>query len=392
MKNILSFMVSADWHIGATDPYRFKQELLTLVKETLEERKALDLFVVAGDTFDMKESLSSDSVKVFFLIMAELLELTKDYQTQFRFIEGTRTHDALQLSTLKIVFENLLQNNRVKFIEEVSKETFLETEILYIPEEYILDKEIYYKEFFQDNYDLIFGHGNTDVMWYMNQKEKQPHSAAPVFETEELCNLANYVYFGHYHYQIKVPYDNHVFTSLGPVTRWEFGKEGPCGIYYIDYDKQTNLAAESYIENSYAPILPTVKFSIKKPYELDQLNQAIRKRIDPPMTNADKVRLSITIDTSIPNYITLRDFILASYGNLDSLNLTVKLIGETETKEEETELVNTMDEKPYLYDKSMHDEARIAAFIRKKEGVNIPIENIIEVIRKKDTKIRIRED
>ena len=393
-KDVVSIMVSADWHIGATDPYRFQNELLKLVSEKINEKKSLDLFVIAGDIFDMKEYLSSDSVKVFFIIMANLLTMTESYNTEFRIIEGTRTHDALQLSTLSIIFEKLMKITRVKFIEHVEEEYILGMNVLYIPEEYVIDAELYYKDFFSKKYDFIFGHGNTDLMWYMNKGKQTNISQAPVFKVCELCNIARYTYFGHFHYHIAAGQDNR-FKSIGPVTRWEFDKDGECGLYFTEYDINSKIAIEEYIFNEYAPILPTIVVTIKKEYELDELNKVIKKKITEPMKNSDKLRLIVNIDTTVKNFNVMRDFVLASYGKIDNLSLVLKLFGNSEEKsnEETKESVEkSVEEKPYLYDKSMHDEARIAAFIRKKEGVNISLESILEIIQKKDTKIKARED
>lgn len=395
MSNIVSAMVSADWHIGATDPWRFRTELIRTVESVLNKRKKLDLFIVAGDTFDMKEYLSSDAVKAFFIIMVDLLNMTKEYNTEFRFIEGTRTHDALQLSTLSIVFSQLLNINRVKFIEEVEEENIFGLNILYVPEEYITDSESYYKEYFSKHYDFIFGHGNTDLMWYMKKEKPNKSSSAPVFKSEEMCNIGNYVYFGHFHYRVEAGIDKR-FKSIGPVSRWEFGKDGDCGLYYVEYDKSTNVAFEDYIENEYAPILPTAILNIKYDYDLETLNKKIKDKIISISDCADKVRIIVNMDTTLDNFIVMRDFILASYGNNDKVTLMMKFIGteSSETIEEvhEKTLEETIEEKPYLYNKSMHDEAKIASFIRKKEGINISLENILNVITKKDTKIKNLED
>lgn len=383
-----TLIISADWHIGATDPFRFKKELISTVKDCLRDKNRLDFFIVAGDTFDMKEYLSSDSVKVFFLIMAELLELTKEYGTKFRFIEGTRTHDALQLSTLNIVFEALLKNDRVKFIEEVTEENIDGIDILYIPEEYVIDSKEYYKSYFSKKYDFIFGHGNTDLMWYMNKSKKTKNSGAPVFKSIELCDIARYSYFGHFHYRIEAGIDKR-FKSIGPVSRWEFGKESDCGLYYVEYDKVNKVAFEEYVYNIYAPILPTTILNIKKDYDLESLNKKIKDRLSKVEPDADKVRLIVNIDSSLDNFIMMRDFILSSYGNIDKLSLMLKVIDNDNSKETEdsSTIEQIVDEKPYLYDKSMQDEARIASFIKRKEGVNISLESITNVIIKKDTKI-----
>lgn len=395
MNDVTSIMVSADWHIGATEPYRFRLELMRTVEAVLKEKKKLDLFVVAGDTFDMKEYLSSDSVKMFFYIMIDLLNLTKDYNTQFRFIEGTRTHDALQLSTLSIVFNQLMKIDRVKFIEEVEEEKLFDLDILYIPEEYITDSDVYYKSYFDKHYDFLFGHGNTDLMWYMKKEKPRKISSAPVFKVDEICKIANYSYFGHFHYRIEAGADKR-FKSIGPVSRWEFGKDGDCGLYYIEYDKTSQLAFEEYVPNEYAPILTTTILNIRKDYDLESLNKKIKDRINPLMKDSDKVRLIVNINTSLDSFIVMRDFILASYGNMDRLTLLIKLINQDNDSEveEDTEksIEESIEEKPYLYNKSMQDEAKIAAFIRKKEGINISLENILDVIKKKDTKIKNREE
>jgi hypothetical protein len=385
--NIVSLMVSADWHIGAIDPYRFKDEILNLTKDTIKERGNLDLFIVAGDTFDMKEYLSSDSVKVFFLIMSELLELTKDYNTQFRFIEGTRTHDALQLNTLSIIFDTLLEPNRVKFIEEVSIENIFGLNILYLPEEYIIDPDTYYKDFFNKKYDFIFGHGNTDLMWYMT-KHKQVNTN--VFDSNELSMIARYSYFGHFHYRVEGGIDNR-FKSIGTVSRWEFGKEGDCGLYYIEYDKSTEVAFEEYIPNIYAPILPTVVLTINNDYDLENLNKKIIKKINSVKDNADRVRLIINIDSSLQNFIMMRDFIMSSYGNAKELSLLIKVINKEDNIENEdvSSTIDSIEEKPYLYDKNMQDEMKIASYIKRKEGINISVESILGVIKKGDMKISL---
>ena len=397
-------MVSADWHLGAIDPHRFRLELLRIVERKLKQSKTLDLFVVAGDTFDMKEYLSSDTVKMFFQIMSELLEMTKDYNTQFRFIEGTRTHDARQLETLDIIFTQLMKCERIKFYHEVDEEEILGLRVLYLPEEYVADADIYYKPFLSKRYDFIFGHGPTDLMWYMRKENDmtKSYSKANVWKVDDCCKIANYSYFGHFHYNIAAG-ENGRFKSIGPVTRWEFGKDGVCGFYYVEYDTTTQLAFEEYIENEYAPILPTVAVAIKEDYELDVLRKKIMDRLNKVKDDADKTCLIVTIQSTLKTFIMMQDFILASFGNIPKVKLMVKVVGdnddgttESDTSESdediETARQRAIEERPYLYDKSLQDEARIAAFIKKKDGTNIPLENIISVIKPKDNRIKTREE
>lgn len=398
--NVVSLMVSADWHLGATDPNRFRLELLRTVEHKLKKEKSLDLFVVAGDIFDMKEYFSSETVKVLCTIMKELLAMTSEYNTQFRFLEGTRTHDAMQLETLEIIFNDLMENDRIKFFHEVDEEELLGLKILYLPEEYITHSEAYYAPYFEKHYDFIFGHGPTDMMWYMRKQDtSNKYSAATVFKVDELCQVANYVYFGHFHYRIASGPDNR-FKSIGPVSRWEFDKDEDCGLYYTIYDSNTGLAVEEFVVNEYAPILPTVALSVKQDYELNVLNKKIIDKIDKVRDSADKTRLIITIDSRLENFIMMRDFVLASFGNIPGVTLLLKIIGVEEivVAEDETNglkpksVAELVEENPYLYDKSMRDEERIAAFIKKKKGINISLENILEVILPKDNRLKNREE
>lgn len=394
--NVVSLMVSADWHLGATDPNRFRLELLRTVESKLKIEKSLDLFVVVGDIFDMKEYFSSETVKVLCFIMRDLLDMTKPYDTQFRFIEGTRTHDAMQLETLDIIFNKLMKIDRVRFFHEVGDEELLGLNILYLPEEYITNSDAYYAPYFEKHYDFIFGHGPTDMMWYMRKQDTSTkYNAATVFKVDELCKIGNYVYFGHFHYHIAAGPDNR-FKSIGPVSRWEFDKDEDCGFYYTVYDSDNKLAVENFVVNEYAPLLPTVAIAIKQDYELNVLNRRILDKLNKVKESADKTRLIVTIDSRLTNFIMMRDFILASFGNVPGVTLLLKIVGtEDETNEEESEdlsVASLIEERPYLYDKSMHDEARIAAFIKKKEGVNISLENILEVILPKDNRLKSREE
>ena len=395
-KQVVSLVISADWHLGTTEPKRFRKELFTMLQDRLTSEEGLDMFIVAGDIFDMKEYLSSDVVKLFFQILYRLLTITRPYHTEFRFIEGTRTHDAKQLETLNIICENIIDHERIKFFHEVGSESIFGMDILYLPEEYVTDSGAYYHSFFEKHYDIIIGHGPTDLMWYMRKENEmiKQNSSATVFKADDLCQIANYCYFGHFHYNIATGPDNR-FKSIGPVSRWEFDKTGPCGLYLVWYDTKTKLAFEKYLENTLAPVLPTIALSIKEDKDLESLNKLIRSKINKLKDSADKIRLIVAIDTTLKTAVMMQDFITASFGNIPNLKLLIKMTSSQDSEDELTEEKTPEDliqERPYLYDKSMRDEARIAAFIKKKSDTNIPLENIIKVIRPKDNRIKDKEE
>ena len=232
----------------------------------------------------------------------------------------------------------------------------------------------------------------------MRGKNTKEHSSSTVFDVDKLCEIANYSYFGHWHYNKAAGPDGR-FKSIGPVSRWEFDKDGPCGLYFTWYDTSTKLAFEEYVENEYAPVLPTVAISIKKECDLGELSERIKKRINAKIDDCDKLRLLVVIDSSLPNFIVIKDFIMSSFGNIPKVHLMMDVIDkETELTDDEVGIdleklaEKKLEERPYLYDKSMKDEARIASYIKRKDGANIPLENILEVIRPKDNRIKNREE
>ena len=92
-----------------------------------------------------------------------------------------------------------------KVIQEVSDEWLFDAmHVLYVPEEYVFDKDDHYKEFFdtEERYDYIFGHGVLKEAFPYIKETKNDHTRrkAPYFNSDELLDLCKgEVIFGHYH-------------------------------------------------------------------------------------------------------------------------------------------------------------------------------------------------
>ena len=124
---------------------------------------------------------------------------------------GTESHECNQydiLSLLKIY-------DKIRVIKQVTEEELLPgLNVLYLPEEHILDKKEYYKEFFEEDqkYDYIFGHGIIREAMkeaaVQNDTSSDKRKKVPVFSTAEFRRICKgQTYFGHYHVNVLQIYD-----------------------------------------------------------------------------------------------------------------------------------------------------------------------------------------
>ena len=170
-------------------------------------------------------------------------------------------------------------------IKTVTEEELLPgLNVLYIPEEQVLDKSEYYSEYFNniDKYDYIFGHGIVrEVMKELcvhidkvkeNKKRKKP----PVFNSVELSKICKgQIYFGHYH--MNQEYDNKIF-SISSFSRWRFGEEERKGYYMLECNPSKEKYKQLFIENTIADSYKSFSFG----YNNDIFNDSIelKKSLD----------------------------------------------------------------------------------------------------------------
>lgn len=379
---LITGIIAVDQHWGAIDPKRYRHEMDLCFMNRIQHMKKLDFIMFGGDTFDMKEYVSSDTFKEVLRFIHDLINLTEPLNTKIIFIEGTRTHDSLQLSTLNIIFNDILGCNRIKFISTVCEDKIGDMSILYIPEEYIADQEEYYKEYFSKHYDLILGHGITDKIWYAARDKSvdlNHHTTAPIFKVDELCNVANYVYFGHIH-EHRSYGPNNRFTSVGPSTVWEYGKEWDCGYYIVEYDTQSCLMMEEFIVNENAPKLVTrglvLTESVSVP-EVDKLLDDILK-ISP---SVDGLRIVVTLSDQIDNFEPIKDFIITKVGQHSNTKLVLKIDNMENDSDEDVMTEDTRELTGKILESTKTPiENQIANYILYKRGENISLEYIKDLL------------
>ena len=273
--------------------------------------------------------------------------------------------------------------DRVKFISTVCEDTIGDMKVLYLPEEYITDQESYYKEYFNKHYDIILGHGITDKIWYAARDKSvdlNHHTTAPIFKVEELCNIANYVYFGHIHEHKSYGPENR-FTSVGPSTVWEYGKEWECGYYIVDYDTQSCLMEEEFVVNSLAPKLITKGLVLRENISVDDIDKKLDELLS-VLSEVDGLRIVVTMSNGIENFESLRDFIITKVGQHDKTKLVLKIEDSVESDDiEPDEKTSEMELSGKILESAKTPiENQIANFILYKKGENISVEYIKDLL------------
>ena len=415
---MVKMIMLPDLHWGAISPERMKEELDKTLFSFLKCNR-VNVIMIAGDLFDSKQYFTSDVVRYVINFLCQLLHYTDNIVC----IQGTKTHDDLQLETLKTIFTNIkfvdtgdFWMGRVHFItkptimqirnddgyieyikpDEYTYEEFRQTDedenmtLLCLPEEYVIDQESYYKPYFENKYyDMILFHGMVDKIWYAkinksSQTELTKYSSAPVFKVDDLLEHCNRCYAGHIHVHKHYGQDGR-FLYVGPFTRWEFGKEEDVGCEYVEFEHQR--FKDKFLVNHNAQVLTTKVLNITESIPLKDLNDKLDSIIESEMSKSDKLRFIINIKSNIQNYLEIKDFIISKLGDMKFIKLVLSIDTDDDYMDAAEETMDSSSksstQKNYLFE-SMDLEERIRLFLKQKKGLDISIEDIKSVLRLED--------
>lgn len=396
IKDHLNILILADMHWGAIDPDEFTEQLkaglFKYINELYRRNEELDYIFIAGDLFDTKETFSSLVVRNVINFMANLMYRTEGWGTFIYILEGTRTHDNLQLTNLAYAANSFYGYERINVIDRVTAIRTFEgdSSILLVPEEYIPDQDEYYGKYFADDcqYDIIIGHGMVDKIWYAKKdKDSQTtltkHMSAPVFKVDDLLDHCKKCYFGHVHMN-KTYGDSGRFAYIGPYTNWEFGKSTKVGFYHVKIDLNTREVTDTYIENTMAKNYPTTAVKIIENMSLTDLNDMIDTAIAnvyAQVNNIGKLRVVVTLSQSVETWQAMKDFLISKLGDMPNVKFILQ-IEEKHVGDEYIDEDGELDEsKVYLFDHSIEISKRIQTYIKNKSGRDISIETIEKYLK-----------
>lgn len=249
----------ADIHIGKKSADRLRKELDEgFLKYIEEEKDNLDLVTIAGDYFDRIIRFNEPAGVLALDTLDRIIETAKSGHFLVRIIQGTKSHDNNQLDVFNSYEETY--PDILKIITKVTKETINlkghELKVLYLPEEYPTDPDSYYQDYFSDHYDLIYGHGMTDIVGFSFSDWKDEGEnisfGTPVHNTDKLLTLSSGpVMFGHIHNK-KSYKDKFYYT--GSYSRYAFDSQEPKGwlVTEINPDDTSDYTVE-FKENKLAP-------------------------------------------------------------------------------------------------------------------------------------------
>ena len=375
---VVNGFIIADVHEGLVDPETYYKRKEELILDKIDNMPILDFIVFCGDTFHSKQYFSSNVVIYFIRFVKNLIQRTEDKNTTIVFIEGTREHDAIQTKSIMEIFES----DRFKVYTKVTKDTLCGLNVLYIPEEYVIDADDYYSEYFNvdEKYDIIFGHGLVDKIWYSKRNDAETGmnkvTRTPVFEVKKLTEIAHYTYFGHIHTRKLYGEDNR-FKYVGSFDRYEFGQEEAKGYYHIAYNTETKHAQEDFIENYLAPILTTRIVNIDTDIPIPDLGSRFDRIIHEQLETCDRLRIIVNINTSLQTFNIMKDFITQKLSNVKNVTVSiVKNMTEDQIDDMNQEISKREIMGGVIYDKTIPIEEKIASYIQSKSGRNISLEEI----------------
>jgi hypothetical protein len=309
----------------------------------------------------------------------DLLTLAYEFNIKVRMILGTKSHDLNQLDNFKY-----LENSDIDFkiITKVQEEELMPNlSVLYVPEEYVINQNDYYKEFFKEcdeetKYDLCFGHATWDfeALGDQIQESERPIKGSPVFKFSEWNKyFFGCLIFGHIHN--KVFYKNKVYYT-GSYSRWCYGEESSKGFLDIEYDISTTKHTVKFVENTLAPLYLTVKLS--ELIDMESTTEEKVQAIDKFKNDNKDVHVRLKIDMEIAKDEGSVAILKEAFSGDSNVKFDITERLEEEKKEE---LDTTFD---FITKKEFDIPTTIQKYLNLTKGTQIPLEKIKLFIKADD--------
>ncbi|MMZ42087.1 hypothetical protein D1872_36040 [compost metagenome] len=366
----------ADIHTGPIEPEQWLYELTEGFIKPVKKLAILDYIVIAGDYFDSKLSMNSKAAKYGLKFFTMILELCEEKGAKLRVIKGTESHDNKQLDILRVM--GTASKCDVRIIESVETEQlFPDFNVLYIPEEYMEDKDAYYAPYFEQRYQLIVGHGlvNEALPFAVTQESESTMSKAPILDLDTMLSICDgYIYFGHIHKSITI---KERFRYINSFSRWAFGEEEDKGFCIYYYEPESKTARNEYIVNKYARRYDTIEVICNPESESSEKEQIeYLLRLANSMVK-DYLRMEVTIPEEHPNPALITNMINETFQR--HRNIKIKLINngklrkEKEVHEKIKKLLDTYD---FVFDKKALPEEKLSKFIKIRYNKEINIDKM----------------
>lgn len=382
MKEINGIII-ADQHFGVIDADRLYEEHERIIIAHLIQMSSLDVIFIAGDFFDHILYLNESHANRACMFMDKLVWIAKSYNAKIRIIYGTESHECNQYN----IFFNRFIDKDIDFrvintVEE--EELFDDFWVLYLPEEYIYNKQEYYEKYFtgEKKYGYIIGHGviqelMSDVTYNIKKSTKNSNRAkVPVFTSTELLeNCYGEVYFGHYHINSSIK--DRIFY-VGSFTRWCHGEEEQKGFYEISTNGKK--FKHIFIENTMAEKFTTLNYGYT--HDIFQSKDNMEKEWKKIERLSDSeilghTRLIINVPEDFPEAESMLNVIGERFKN--QKNIKIKVVNGFVNKSQKINkeyLEESMKKYGFIFDKNMPIHEQASQFILTKFEQDISADRI----------------
>lgn len=287
-----------DIHFGIAGTDRLRKEL-DFFLDFLRTHD-LDILELNGDYFNNELSLVSSAALTGISFFNEILSIAKAKKFSVRMIEGTYTHDKFQPKIFNdfVKEENGEKEVDYRFFETVGDEKLKGLDILYIPEEYPLNHEEFYREYRNKKYDLIFCHGTWDFINFggMISNDRNDIHTAPVFKYNEWASALEHgvAICGHIH-------GRHIFKNKdgvkiiypGAYSAWSFDQISKRGFLYLEFDTDTKEFTYEFINNDQAPTYANLNVS-DLGLDLEKCSvEEIKQKINEQKSKVDHIKVNL---------------------------------------------------------------------------------------------------
>ena len=367
-----------DIHFGYYNPELLYKEFQLIIDSIYEYGP--DCVLIAGDYYDTKLSMASAhsvySVKAF----SDLIKVCEDKGIKVRQIKGTNSHDPEnQLKNLAQIANSSKCDYKL-FLTVDEEELFPGFKILYIPEEYVDDKDSYYTLYFKNTYQAICGHGMFEETNFSSQRKFKSMRKYPIFNSRDMEAICEGpIIFGHIHTPQRI---RNRIQYTGSLVRSRFGEEEAKGIYLTTFNTETKETDFLFIENEITTKYDTIEikpdnkiFSMLLNEQVIYLKELVNKY------KRDNLRLKIFLPEDYNDSTTFKDSMNVIFNDMKNVviniheNSKVKLTEETKKK-----IDLLMDKYGFIFDKSVGYDEKIREFIKLKSGKEISLERIRSMI------------
>lgn len=373
-----SFLVVGDIHFGYYPPELLYKEF-NLVLDSIDKYKP-NCVVIAGDYYDNKLSMASAHSVYSIKAFSNLVKKCEENHIKLRQIKGTNSHDPEnQLKNLAQIANGTYCDYKL-FLTVDEEELFPGIKVLYIPEEYMDDKDSYYNLYFKNHYQAVFGHGMFEETNFSSNDKYKTMRKYPVFnskEIEELCEGP--IVFGHIHTPQRI---RNRIQYTGSLVRSRFGEEEAKGIYLASFDTENKETEFTFIENEITTKYDTIEINSDNQVFSMMINEQInyfKKLVD--TYKRDYLRIKISLPEDMVNSTMFIDGITVTFNDMKDVTILIQDNSKIKLNKEIKEKVDLlMDKYNFIFDKSVGYDIKIQEFIKLKTGKVISLERIRSMI------------